>query len=71
MSPYEFMIYWTVELAEYSRRPDWDDATFPAKLTERGIKKLANKKDEECPKLIGGEDSVSYTHLTLPTNREV
>ena len=36
LSPYEFMIYWTVSLAEYSRREDEDPAEFPARLTDQG-----------------------------------
>ncbi len=39
LSPYEFMVYWTVSLAEYSRQPGFDDDAFPAALMERGKRK--------------------------------
>ena len=32
---------------------------------------LELNKKENCMLQIGGSDPVSYTHLTLPTNREV
>ena len=36
LSPYEFMVYWTVKLADYSRREGEDHAEFPARLTDQG-----------------------------------
>ena len=44
------------------------------KKTEAVVDKELKKTDPKLPKKkkeIGGADAVSYTHLTLPTNREV
>ena len=64
---------------------DWESATTQHRLTTKVIdqmiqKKYASKiKKIKYPELIGGIIcllglgfvAVSYTHLTLPTNREV
>ena len=44
MSPYEFMIYWKVELAEYARPPAHDSMKFQAILTHSGRTKIQNNK---------------------------
>ena len=76
LSPYEFMVYWSVRTAEYSRDPDVDHDEFPAKLTENGIQKIRKQKGDVAPILIGGEDYVlktwdrekHNTWLPLPDN---
>ncbi len=56
LPPYEFMVFWTVDLAEYSRDPEYDHADFPAKLTESGKKKFRHRRDGQGPALVSGED---------------
>ncbi len=76
LSAYEFMVYWTVGLADYSRQPGYDHDEFPAVLTERGFKKVCNKQECCTPHLLGGEDYVvkhqdaekHHTWLPLPDN---
>ena len=43
-SPFEFMIYWSVRPAEYSRQQDVDSDNFPAKHTESGWVKIRKQK---------------------------
>ena len=40
-------------------------------LGEQKILSLTDFADLASDELTGGYDAVSYTHLTLPTNREV
>ena len=55
-----------------------NDKTFPEvktnPLTEAAKKRLSRSMmfvPGNTPKMINSADTVSYTHLTLPTNREV
>jgi hypothetical protein len=81
MSPYEFMVYWKIDLAQYpldAEIPDDDDA-YEAKLTSHGKAKLkhATSSKEKNPKLIPGVDYVVkekrlqqtwYNWLPFPEN---
>ena len=61
LSPFEFMIYWSVSPAKYSWQQDVDNDEFPAKLTESGRMKIQKHKDYASPILISGEDYVLKT----------
>ena len=41
------------------------------KATKEAAKSAQRDADEVVPKVYRPTDAVSYTHLTLPTNREV
>ena len=47
---------------------DWDKWEDPFRLTMEAYWKYQGEKDKKLYAVI---DAVSYTHLTLPTNREV
>ena len=71
MSPYEFMVYWSIDLAQYpldAEIPDDDDA-YEAKLTSHGKAKLRHAKSskEKNPKLIAGIDYVVKERLLQQT----
>src|SRR5450759_1555883 len=61
-----------------ARRPRVADACAESELPERGDPLAGHAREEplllhvrnELRKLPDGEGAVSYTHLTLPTNRE-
>jgi hypothetical protein len=60
LSPYEFMVYWTIAPAEYPlNRNDNDDPAYHAELTEAGQEKLKQQKEDGgSQKLEGGRDYV-------------
>ena len=63
-SLYEFMVHWTVQLAEYSLHPDIDDDTYHARLTVRGKERLANRRGRQLPELKAG------THYVIKEREE-
>ena len=67
-------VWWESEL--FRGNPDWSKlmSTPPATLTEKEQAFLDGPTNELCAMLDDWEityEPVSYTHLTLPTNREV
>ena len=50
-------------------KANWDTGYFQAEIYKQALEKMGYKVTE--PKAIKPSVSVSYTHLTLPTNREV
>ena len=76
LSPYEFMIYWKVELAEYARPPAHDSMMFQAILTHSGTTKIRSNKKGAQSLLLPGEDftikTVTNPHtswwIPLPNN---
>ena len=56
LSPYEFMVHWTIELAKYSHDVRFDNPDMPARLTEAGIEKQRQKERGESVVLMAGRD---------------
>jgi len=62
LSPYEFMVYWTIALAKYPLDPDAEDtddpASYQAVLTESGKRKVKKQSEGKAQNMIGGTDYV-------------
>ena len=56
LSPYEFMVHWQVELAEYSFHVRRDNPDVPARLTKAGMEKQREKERGESVVLVAGID---------------
>ena len=56
LSPYEFFVYWKIELAEYTLDLRHDSGDLPARLTEQGMEKQRQKRGGECIELVAGLD---------------
>ena len=54
LSPYEFFVYWQIEVAECTRDLRHDSGDLPARLTERGMEKQRQKRGGESIELVAG-----------------
>ena len=65
---------WAKLIANKDREIDRLEAAYVANVTKSGaqiVRTRATIKDANTIALANGDTAVSYTHLTLPTNREV